>query len=109
MAGKSIVELTGENFELEVEKSNVPVMVDFWAQWCGPCRTVAPIMEELAVEYEGRAKVAKVNVDDEVELSSKFRIMSIPTIMVFKNGQMAEKVIGARSKEELSALLDKNL
>jgi thioredoxin 1 len=101
--------ITNLNFEQEVINSTVPVLVDFWASWCGPCRAVAPIMEELSVEYDGKVKIGKVNVDEQGELSSRYRIMSIPTIMLFKNGQMAEKIIGARSKAEFTGILNKNI
>ena len=109
MASEKIIILTKDNFEQEVMKSDKPVMVDFWAQWCGPCRAVGPIMDEIAEEYDGRANVGKINVDEEGELAAKFRIMSIPTIMVFKGGQAAEKIIGVRTKAELSEILLKNL
>lgn len=109
MASDKVTVLTKANFEQEVLMSNKPVLVDFWAQWCGPCRAVAPVMEELANQYENKAKICKVNVDEEGELAAKFRIMSIPTVMLFKDGQMVEKVIGARSKEEFSRAIEKNL
>jgi len=109
MASDKIIILTKDNFEQEVINSDKPVMVDFWAQWCGPCRMVAPIMDELAEEFDGKAKVGKVNVDEQGELAAKFRIMSIPTVMVFKNGEMVDKVVGARSKADFSLLLQKNL
>lgn len=109
MAGEKITILTKENFEQEVSGSDKVVMVDFWAPWCGPCRAVGPVMDELAGEYDGKAKVAKLNVDDEGEVAEKFRIMSIPTIMVFKNGEVVEKLIGARSKTELAGVIDKYL
>ncbi|MCR4434702.1 MAG: thioredoxin [Clostridiales bacterium] len=109
MTGEKVKVLTKDNFDAEVLKSDKTVVVDFWAQWCGPCRAVSPIIEDLANVYEGKVKVGKVNVDEEGELAAKFRIMSIPTIMLFKNGQMVDKVIGARSKEEFSKLIDKNL
>jgi len=109
MASEKIVAFTKDNFDKEVLNSDLPVVVDFWAQWCGPCRAVAPIMDELSNECDGKVKIGKVNVDDEGELAAKFRIMSIPTVMVFKGGQMVEKIIGARSKEEYMKILDKNL
>ena len=109
MASNKIVALTKDNYEQEVIKSDKPVLVDFWAQWCGPCRAVAPIMDELADEFDGSVKVGKVNVDEEGELAAKFRIMSIPTVMLFKNGQVVEKVIGARSKADFTGLIQKNL
>ncbi len=109
MADDNILTITSNNYDQEIAKSDIPVMVDFWAQWCGPCRAVAPIMEELAAEYKGKAKVGKINVDEQAELASKFRIMSIPTVMLFKNGEPVEKVIGARSKKDFSALIDKHV
>ncbi|OGO80156.1 MAG: thioredoxin [Clostridiales bacterium GWC2_40_7] len=109
MASENIKTITKDNFEQEVLNSQVPVLVDFWAAWCGPCRAVAPIMEQLAVEYAGKASVAKVDVDQEGELAAKFRVLSIPTVMLFKGGQVVEKIIGARSKEEFSGLIKKNL
>jgi len=102
-----IVNITNDTFEEIVLKSNKPVVVDFWASWCGPCRMVAPIMEELAVEFDGKIQIAKVNVDDQGELAAQFRIMSIPTVLVFKNGEVAEKIVGARTKEEFTELIEK--
>lgn len=109
MASEKIIILTKDNFEKEVIQSDMPILIDFWASWCGPCRAVAPIMEELAGEFDGKVKIGKVNVDEEGELAAKFRIMSIPTLMLYKGGQMVEKVIGARSKDEFVQLLNKNL
>jgi len=104
-----IVNITNDTFEESVLKSDKPVVVDFWASWCGPCRQVAPIMEELAVDFEGKVQIAKVNVDDQGELAAKFRIMSIPTVLIFKNGEIAEKIVGARAKEEFAELIQKQL
>ena len=108
MSGK-IVDVTNDTFQETVLKADKPVVVDFWASWCGPCRMVAPIMEELADEFEGKVNIAKVNVDDQGELAAQFRIMSIPTVLVFKNGQVAEKIVGARAKSEFVELIEKQL
>lgn len=104
-----IIDLTNDTFDEVVMKSDKPVIVDFWATWCGPCRMVGPIMEELANDYDGRVQVTKVNVDDQGELAAKFKIMSIPTVLAFKNGELTDKVVGARSKEEFSEIIDKLL
>ena len=98
------IELTAENFNEEVLESQLPVLVDFWATWCGPCRMIAPIVEEIAAEYDGKVTVGKVNVDDEPELANAFDIDSIPTLMVFKNGEVAGTLVGLRKKEDIVAL-----
>lgn len=100
------VRLTKNNFKDEVLNSDIPVLVDFWATWCGPCRMVAPIVEEIANEYDGRIKVGKVNVDEEPELAMQFRVASIPTLMVFKNGQLVNTAVGYRPKADILALFD---
>lgn len=97
--------VTNENFEAEVLKSDIPVIVDFWATWCGPCRMLAPVLEEIAEDYEGKVKVGKINVDEQPELAEAFKISSIPTIIVFKNGSITAMEIGYREKEEIEALL----
>ena len=102
----AVIELTTQNFNEEVLQSDVPVMVDFWASWCGPCRMVSPIVDEIAEEVQGKAKVGKVNVDEQGDLASQFGVMSIPTIMVIKNGEAVATSVGAKSKAELLALLD---
>lgn len=99
------VKITRENFENEVMKSNIPVLIDFWAPWCGPCRMMGPIIEQLAEKYEGKAKVGKVNVDEEGELSQAFAVMSIPTIILIKDGKVVKQVVGVRPKAEVEAML----
>jgi thioredoxin 1 len=109
MADNKTVVLTKNNFDQIISDSDKPVLVDFWAAWCGPCRAVAPVMEELANEYDGKAVIGKVNVDEEGELAAKFRIMSIPTVILFKGGQVVDKIVGARPKEDFENLLNKNI
>lgn len=101
----STVKITTTNFEQEVLQSQIPVLLDFWADWCGPCRMAAPIIDEIATETAGKVKVGKVNVDTDIELAQRYRIASIPTFLVFKNGELAEKAIGLQSKEDLVNLL----
>lgn len=109
MAGDHTLEFTDTNFEQEVLKSDKPVIVDFWAEWCGPCRMMAHAVETLADEYAGRAKVGKLNVDENQSVTARFSIRSIPTLLLFKDGQIREQLVGATSKENLSKLLDKHL
>lgn len=94
------MDLTDSNFSTEVIESDKPVIVDFWAAWCGPCRMVAPVMEEIAQEHGDKIKVAKLNIDENKEVSQKYRIMSIPTVIMFKNGEVEAQVVGARSKQD---------
>lgn len=98
------VTLTSENFEQEVLKSSMPVLVDFWAEWCGPCRMIGPMVDELARAYEGKIKVGKVNVDAEGDLAGKFGIVSIPTLIVFKDGAPVRQKVGALPKPQIEAL-----
>lgn len=105
----SVKHITNQSFEQDVLKEEKLVVVDFWATWCGPCRAIGPVVEELADEYEGKVVVGKVNVDDEANLARKFRVMSIPTIMFFKNGELLDKVVGLRSKEDLEELIESNM
>jgi len=109
MAGEKVLVITKDNFDEIVNKADKPVLVDFWASWCGPCRSLAPVIDELAEDYYGKVTVGKVNVDEEGELAAKFRIMSIPTIMLFKGGQAVEKTVGARPKNDFIRMIDKNL
>lgn len=100
------VVVTDANFEQDVLKADVPVLVDFWAPWCGPCRMVAPIVSELAGEYDGRIKVGKLNTDENQRVAAAYGIMSIPTLLIFKNGTIAEKIIGAQSKQAITAKIE---
>jgi len=103
------VAVTDQSFQTEVLDASLPVLVDFWAEWCGPCRAVGPIVEELAREYDGKLKVVKVDVDESQDVSARYRILSIPTLMVFKGGQEVERVIGAVPKQMLLARVQKHL
>jgi thioredoxin len=105
MAG-AVSEVTDSNFQAEVVESEVPVLVDFWAPWCGPCRRVAPVVEEIATERGEALKVVKLNIDDNQETAIKFNVMSIPTLMVFKHGQVAKTVVGAYPKRAIDAELE---
>ncbi len=102
-------EVTDADFESEVLKSDLPVLVDFWAPWCGPCRMVAPIVEELAGEYDGKVKFVKMNTDDNIQTATKYGIRSIPTLLMFKGGETVDQVIGFRPKSDLKRTLDKSL
>jgi thioredoxin 1 len=107
MSSPNIITLTAENFDQEVLKSGTPVLVDFWAEWCGPCKMVAPILEELASEYDGKVKIGKVNIDDHQSLASEYGIRAIPTLLLFKAGQVADQIVGLRSKRDFKAKLDR--
>ncbi len=104
-----IVHVTNESFEQEVLQSDMPVLIDYWAEWCGPCKSIAPVLEEVAGEYRGKIKVAKLNVDDYGEKAAEYAIRSIPTLMLFKNGSVQETRVGVLSKPQLTALFDENL
>jgi thioredoxin 1 len=102
-------EVNSAAFQAEVLAATTPVLVDFWAPWCGPCRMVSPIVEEIAKDYEGKLKVVKINVDDSQELAAQYGIMSIPTLCLFKNGECIERLIGLRQKKEIAAIVDQVL
>lgn len=108
-AEMTVTHVTDKNFEAEVIKSSLPVLVDFWAEWCGPCRMISPIVEEIANELKGKLKVAKVNVDESQELAARFNIMSIPTLLIFKKGEPVEQMVGAMSKDNLLARINPKL
>ena len=103
------VELNENNFEQEVLKANTPVLVDFWSVWCGPCKMIAPIVDELAVEYEGKLKIGKVDVDNHQQIAMQYGIRSIPTLLVFKGGKVVEQIVGAAPKKSLIEKLSKHL
>jgi thioredoxin 1 len=107
MGAPNIATLTQENFSQEVLQSPTPVLVDFWAQWCSPCRALTPILDELADEYDGRVKIGKVNIDDQQALAAEYGVRAIPTMLLFKQGQVADQIVGLRSKRDLKASFDK--
>lgn len=104
-----ISHVTDDSFESDVLKSGTPVLVDYWAEWCGPCKAIAPVLAEVAKEYSGKLKIAKLNVDENQEVPKKYGIRGIPTLMLFKNGNMEAMKVGALSKSQLTAFLDSNI
>lgn len=106
---EKIVHVSDDDFEAEVLQSRVPVLVDYWAEWCGPCKVIGPILDEIAEEYDGKLKVAKLNIDDNPTTPPKYGIRGIPTLMLFKNGEVEATKVGALSKSQLTAFLDQNL
>jgi thioredoxin 1 len=109
MAAANILTLTQENFQKEVITSTTPTLVDFWAEWCGPCKMIAPVLDELATEYEGRVRIGKVNVDEQQALGAQYGIRSIPTLLLFKGGEVVDQIVGLKSKRELKNSFDRVL
>ena len=109
MSSSAIQHVTDDSFEPDVLKSELPVLVDYWAEWCGPCRMIAPILDEIAKEYDGRLTVAKLNVDENQQTPQKFGIRGIPTLMLFKNGNIEATKVGALSKSQLTAFIDSHI
>ncbi|EJL71192.1 thioredoxin TrxA [Variovorax sp. Varisp85] len=109
MASELIKHISDSSFEADVLKSSQPVLVDYWAEWCGPCKMIAPILDEVSAAYEGKLKIAKLNVDENRDIPAKFGIRGIPTLMLFKDGQLAATKVGAMSKAQLTAFIDQQL
>jgi thioredoxin 1 len=107
--GETIIHITDASFEQEVLQSNTPVLVDYWAEWCGPCKMLAPALDQIASEYQGRLKVAKLNIDENQSTPPKYGIRGIPTLMLFKNGNVEATKVGALSKTQLAAFIDSNI
>ena len=107
--GENVLKVTDDNFDAEVAKSSVPVLVDFWAEWCGPCRLMSPILDEIAPAYKGKVKIGKLNVDENQNSPTKFGVMNIPTMIFFKGGKETERIVGAMSKGDLQKKIDKAL
>ncbi len=107
MAASGIITLTEANFKQEVLEATVPVLVDFWAEWCGPCRMIAPLLDELASEYDRQVKIGKVNVDENQGLAGEYRVSAIPTLLLFQHGEVQDVIVGLKSKRDLKASLEK--
>ncbi|MFM8491036.1 MAG: thioredoxin TrxA [Candidatus Methylopumilus sp.] len=106
---KNIIHLSDATFETEVLQSTVPVLVDYWAEWCGPCKMIAPILDEISKDYDGKLKIAKLNIDENAQTPAKFGIRGIPTLMIFKNGNVEATKVGALSKSQLTTFIDSNI
>lgn len=109
MASDLVVRVTETNFETEVLRAPVPVLVDFWAEWCGPCRMLAPLLDELAAEYDGQVKIGKLNVDENTRLAAEYRITGIPTLLLFKDGQVQDVLVGFKNRRDLQSSLERVL
>ena len=103
---ENLKHFSADDFEAEVLKSDIPVLVDFWAEWCGPCRAIGPIVDELATEYSGKAKIGKLNVDTDNQVAAQYGVRSIPALLIFKDGAVANQIVGAVPKEKITELLD---
>lgn len=106
---ENVMTITNDNFATEVAQSETPVLVDFWAEWCGPCKMIGPVVEELAKDYAGKLKVGKLNVDEQRQKAIEFGVMSIPTLLIFKGGQEVERIVGFRGKSDLANIIDKHI